>query len=114
MSRGITSDSASKTLMLVALQAPVIDNRHLACSVLSLSAGPKPFVPILFGECQWRECTRKVAVRFDVIVLYKTKGKAKLKARASTASSASDTSPRLDLCSSAFFYPGTVHFPAVQ
>lgn len=41
------SASANRTLVLVALYAPVVDRKH----VFNLVAGPKPLGCVPFGEC---------------------------------------------------------------
>ena len=50
MSSGITPDSASRTLILVALYARVFALKHLFCSVASFATGAVPLSRIYFGE----------------------------------------------------------------
>lgn len=51
MSSEGTPDSASKTLIFVALYAPVIDRKHLFCSIASFVTGFMFLSCISFGEC---------------------------------------------------------------
>ena len=51
MSRGITPDCGSRTLILAALSAPVIVRRHLSCNVVSLAADPRLYSLVRFVEC---------------------------------------------------------------
>lgn len=48
---GSIPDSSSKTLLLVALYAPVIDLRHSFCSIVSVVTGSVPFPRMSIGEC---------------------------------------------------------------
>lgn len=48
MSHGITPDSASKAFDVRGLVAPLIDRRHIFCSVVSFAAVPRPLVLVSF------------------------------------------------------------------
>ena len=51
MSKSITPNSASSIFVLVALQAPVIDLRHLFCKEKSFAAGLSLLILVSLDEC---------------------------------------------------------------